>query len=195
MCAATALQQQLEVIIPSIQIHRGGGFTARRRTTPDSGVQSLRNQQCSSRRRCPGCLSLSGRDAPLNESHARPTILRNKPQQQRSKRTWSQGERVHQADDEGYMIHSRRGWKFCVKTLNQVPASPRCLVQDVFVPRTRPKGTNVPSACCLGTVESNVKKCSSGGTSMPKARVKARKDLPTHEALQRARSHVRMTCC
>ena len=84
----------------------------------------------------------------------------------------------HQADDEGYMIHNKP-----------------TLGQDVFVPRTRPKGTNVPSACCLGTVESNVKKCSSGGTSMPKARVKARKDLPTHEALQRARSHVRMTCC
>ena len=32
--------------------------------------------------------------APLNESHARPTGLRNNPQQQRSKRTWSQGERV-----------------------------------------------------------------------------------------------------
>ena len=53
----------------------------------------------------------TGRNAPLNERHARPTVLRNNPHQQRTKRTWSQGERIHQADDEGEMTHSRRGWK------------------------------------------------------------------------------------
>ena len=81
VCAGTALQQrprrpQLEAIIRSIQTQRGSGSFARRRSTPSSGVQSLRNQHCSSRRRWLSCPVAFG-DAPLNESHARLTGLRN----------------------------------------------------------------------------------------------------------------------